>query len=195
MGLKERVTRRFLRELRRAGVKQSDIIVVPVEATLQSYATLRLLSEVEEGYDTVLRALVLEPLPECFEAALRGFDVVVPHSHSPSQVAEFMECGYALVVMPLSADDLAVSVLDGALRMDWSFFRRDVQCRVAYPLAGTTLGEISRLYGGCGAVRGHGGAAGELLGELEGRVTATALSKVYMRLREVLAREAGCLYR
>ncbi len=198
MGLKERVTRRFLKELRRAGVKRSDVILVPVDSSVQSYAALKILGEVEEGYDTVLRALLLEPLPGCFDAVLRryGYDVVPLYSRRAAGLEGAMgiECGYALVVMPLSADDVAVALLEGALGMDWRLFRVDARCRVAYPLAGTTLEELTRLYGGCGVPRVRQGEGCDVLGRLRGRVTVTALSKVFMRLRGVFGCEAGCLH-
>ncbi len=188
MGLKERVARRFLRGLRRAGVKRDDVIVVPVDDRVQSYAALILLRELEEGYDTVLRAMVLGEVPECFSGALEGYEVR-RLDFSPRSYSEFKEAVLGVsgegefVVLPFVAEDLAVALLSEVAVSVWRQFRLDVARRVSYPLGGTLLGEVEALYGGCGGAGFYGGeSAVELLEGLRGRVVATALSKVYLRL-------------
>ena len=190
MGLRERIERRFLSSLRKAGIRPDDTVWLPVDCRIQSYAAMDILAKIEEEYDTVLNVLVLTPLSPCFNEVMSPYNVHRGVCHVTSY-GGYKECvrrylegrGGGLIVFPFSAEDLALEMLGEHAVAGWRGFRIDVRFRTAYPFASTRVGELLKIYSNCGCV-GHYGSldAAALFERLSGRVTPTAASKIYVRL-------------
>ncbi|ABL77811.1 hypothetical protein [Thermofilum pendens] len=184
---KATLRKRFLRNLRLAGLNREDEILAVTLPNLQSKVALELLLSVEEEFPVVIRHLHVgaelpgeigllarktvgsETFAERAPSTYTELKVLVARLAKPGQV----------VVLPMVAEEVAAYFLEEVLRGNLAGLSLEASNRTAYPLATTTLEEIRRV-AGPSSLRPQCIASSNLLSILEKSVDPRAAAKFYV---------------
>ncbi|AGT34983.1 MAG: hypothetical protein QXX32_05845 [Thermofilum sp.] len=155
MVTKTALRNRYKRNLRKAGIKRQDSILVATLPNLQSKASLDLLVDIEKEFQVKISHIHIgRNIPQEINQLaqkLPGIETIAidaePATYTQLKLKILEKASpHQLVVLPLTAEEIATYFLDELIRGNIEGLKLEARHRTAYPLATTTINELQAVY-------------------------------------------------
>ncbi|MCC6003011.1 MAG: hypothetical protein LM590_01560 [Thermofilum sp.] len=155
MTTKTALRNRYKKNLRKAGIKREDNLLVVTLPNIQSKASLELLLEIEKEFRVKINHVHLgKDLPSELEdlasKRMQAETVLLKEdikTYTQLKLKVLEEASPdQLVIMPLTAEELSIYFLEELIRGRIEGLTLEARNRTAYPLASTTIDELLAIY-------------------------------------------------